>query len=317
MTSTANQPAVTKDSNGMTEDSMAQTSTDTRLATGSRTTTDDIERISNSASFNNKQDFFHVVRKSDYLHGPALFLTWKDVQMYMDNLQDEMSSSTGAAEHKQFEMLWDALEYMLGAKPTANEMRRSQVEVPINNNPVPIRNLTKQQQPQQQQQQPLIIEETNASTQKTGAATAAPPLTDDATIAPAVATETSAAVGTSLDSMSPGTIMAQATTEDQATNDTTTNDENDDTVTTNDAVPTRKRGRPANSSKQKSSPTKKKKSITPGQRKRKDRFEHFFRLLLQYKSEFGECDIPTENKHLAVGKYSGLGQWYVRILAEK
>ena len=256
MTSTPNQTAVTKDPKAMTEDSMAQTSlteeieagTDTRLPTGSRTTTDDIERMSNSSSLNNKQDFFHVVRKSDYLHGPALFLTWKDVQMYMDDLQDESSSCTGTAEHKQFEMLWDALEYMLGAKPTANEMRRSQLEVPINNNPVPIRDSTKQQQSP-------IIEEANASIEATSAATAAPPSppkdgippSGGATVAPAVATETNGAVDTSLDSMSPGAIMAQTAAAEQATNDTPTNDENDNTTTTNAAVPTRKRGRPANS----------------------------------------------------------------------
>ena len=76
---------------------------------------------------------------------------------------------------------------------------------------------------------------------------------------------------------------------------------------------TKNRGHSATTTKKsqvKSSPTKKRQTRTPGQQKRMDKFEHFFGLLLQYKSEFGQCDVPTENKHLAVGKYSGLGQWY-------
>ena len=273
---------------------------DNNEATGSGDAASSTLASNDNDTQHRRQEFFHVIRKSDYLEAPVLFLSFNDFNLYMENLQEASASSppNTTIEHKQFDMLMDAVEYMFGDKEiiSQKEIRRSQVNVPINNNPKSIRLTT--------EQGPRTTDTANPNRGPTLTSTDAssPNESTNTQLSSAELPQAAAASPTAVEAASAATASPE-------------NDENDKT-----RAPSKKRSRSTTTtqkSQRKSNPAKKKQSYTPGQRKRMDKFETFFRLLLQYKSEFGACDVPTENKHLAVGKYSGLGQWYVRKYQSK
>jgi hypothetical protein len=83
-----------------------------------------------------KKYAFYVIRECDSLHGPALFLSWKDCSFYLDPDEND-----GPVEFKEFEILQAAFDYISDfAEPQRKETmasKRTAQEIDSSASPLP------------------------------------------------------------------------------------------------------------------------------------------------------------------------------------